>query len=617
MSNTPYLVEEKLKLLPDQPGVYLMKDGMGEIIYVGKASVLKNRVRSYFNSSHGDALKVKALVSHIVDLEWLITDSELEALILECNLIKKYLPKYNVRLVDDKHYPYIKVTIQERYPRILISRTIKKDGSRYFGPYTRVTAMRETIKLLKKLFPLRTCTNETLNRATRPCLNYHIKRCLGPCMGEVAQKAYQELVKEVLLFLEGKQEILMNKITEKMLEASENMQFEKAAELRDQLKAVESVMEKQKMISPDFEDQDILAMARGNNESCVEIFFVREGKINGREHFMMKNTDEKSRSEVLTAFVQQYYGDIIDYPRELILQEELEDQLLLEAWLTKLKGKKVRLTVPKKGEKLRLIEMVAKNAIMSLDEMVLTRQKKNMMTKEAVLELQQALNLTKPPFRIECYDISNTQGTNSVASMVVFENGEPKISEYRRFKIKTVEGPNDFASMQEVLTRRFKRAIAEMQAGVDGKFATLPDLVIIDGGKGQLSSARKVMYDLGVQMIATFGLAKQEELLFSEDQVEPYVLSRDSHALYLVQRIRDEAHRFAITYHRDLRGKVAHHSVLDEIPGIGPKRRKALIKTFGSVRKMKEATVTELAQVEGMNMKAALSILEYLGTRET
>lgn len=613
---TTQLIQEKLKLLPDKPGVYLMHDEAGEIIYVGKASSLKNRVRSYFRPNPGDSPKVEAMVSRIADLEWIITDTEVEALILELNLIKKHRPKYNIRLVDDKHYPYLKLTVNEKYPRIVITRSMKKDGARYFGPYTRSGAMNETLRLLRKIFPLRTCSNETMARQTRPCLNAHIKRCLAPCTNQVNPEVYLDMVRDIILFLEGKQEDLIKTLEVKMNQAAENMEFERAAELRDQINAVRQVMVKQKIISADMSNQDVIAMARGQGESCVQIFFIREGKLLGRDHFFLQGTDEMSRSEIITAFVEQYYSKASEIPQEILLQEEVIGKELLERWLTDSKGKRVYLRTPQRGEKLKLVEMVAKNALMTLEEEELTRQKKQMMTKEAVLELQRELALKKPPFRIECYDISNIQGTNSVGSMVVFENGEPKTSDYRRFQIKTVEGPNDFASLQEVLARRFKRAKAEAEEGSQGsKFAKLPDLIIIDGGKGQLSSAREVMHQLGVDDIPTFALAEEEELLFTEGKSEPIVLPKNSPSLYLVQRVRDEAHRFAVSYHRRLREKRAYKSILDEVPGIGPKRKKALLKAFGSLKGIREASLEELIQVEGMTRPAAENLLEYLGVK--
>ncbi len=613
---TTQLIQEKLKLLPDKPGVYLMHDEEGQVIYVGKASSLKNRVRSYFRPNPGDSPRVEAMVSKIADLEWIITDSEVEALILELNLIKKHRPKYNIRLVDDKHYPYLKLTVNEKYPRIVVTRSMKKDGARYFGPYTRSGAMNETLRLLRKIFPLRTCSDETLARQTRPCLNAHIKRCLAPCTNQVTPEVYQDMVRDIILFLEGKQEDLIKTLEAKMNQAAENMEFERAAELRDQINAVRQIMVKQKIISAEMSNQDVIAMARGQGESCVQIFFIREGKLLGRDHFFLQGTDEMSRSEVITAFVEQYYSRASEIPQEILLQEEVIGKGLLERWLTESKGKRVYLRTPKRGEKLKLVEMVAKNALMTLEEEELTRQKKQMMTKEAVLELQRELALKKPPFRIECYDISNVQGTNSVGSMVVFENGEPKTSDYRRFQIKTVEGPNDFASLQEVLARRFKRARAETEEGKqEPKFAKLPDLIIIDGGKGQLSSAREVMRRLGVDDIPTFALAKEEELLFTESRSEPIVLPKNSPSLYLVQRVRDEAHRFAVSYHRRLRGKRAYKSILDEVPGIGPKRKKALLKAFGSLKGIREASLEELIQVEGMTRPAAENLLEYLGVK--
>lgn len=613
------IIEAKLKLLPDKPGVYLMRDAAAEIIYVGKAASLKSRVRSYFGHKHLEYPKVQAMVSRVADVEWIITDSEVEALILECNLIKKHRPKYNIRLADDKHYPYLKLTVNEDYPRILVTRAIKKDGARYFGPYTRAGAMNDTVKLLRKIFPLRTCSNETLARQTRPCLNAHIKRCLAPCAGQVTPASYNEITREVILFLEGKQEDLAKVLEERMQAASASLEFEKAAELRDQLQAIREVMARQKIISPNLENQDVIAMARGQGESCAQVFYIREGKLNGQEHFFLEGTDELSRQEIMTAFVKQYYSGAVEFPREVLLQEEVEDREVIEQWLTAQKGRKVSLRTPHRGEKLKLVEMAAKNALMHLEEEELARRKKSMLTKEAVLELQRELGLARAPFRIECYDISNIQGTNAVGSMVVFENGEPKSSDYRRFQIKTVQGPNDFASLQEVLGRRFKRAMAaaeEDEAKTAGKFASLPDLVIIDGGKGQLSAAREIMRQLGVASIPTYGLAKEEELLFTEGVQEPIMLPRNSPALYLVQRIRDEAHRFAVSYHRQLRGKRALRSVLDEIPGIGPTRKKALLKHFGALQKIKAASLEELLQVKGMNKTAAAAVLEHLGQED-
>ncbi|KUO50338.1 MAG: excinuclease ABC subunit C [Desulfitibacter sp. BRH_c19] len=592
--------EDKLKRLPDKPGVYLMLSEEGTIIYVGKASSLRSRVRSYFRDSSASA-KVTALVRHIKDIDYIVTDTEVEALILECNLIKKHRPKYNVVLKDDKTYPYIKVTLGETYPRIIITRRVKKDGAKYYGPYTSAGSMHETIKLLRKLFPIRTCKN--FEKQQRACLNQHIKRCLAPCVGNVSEKDYQEMINEIILFLEGKQERVIKNLHYKMKKAAENLEYEKAAELRDQIKAVEKVLEKQKIDNSVEEDQDVIAFARGNNEVCIQVFFIRNGKVVGREHFFLDGTDSLSRSEVMTVFIKQYYSRVVDIPKKILLQEHVEDKDVIEQWLKEKGNARVVIQMPQIGDKLKLIELVARNALLLLEEAQLSRQKKKMADEGALVQLMEYLSLSSLPIRIECYDISNTQGTNTVGSMVVFERGKPLSNEYRRFKINTVEGPNDYASLQEMLYRRFKR-------GADS--AGLPDLVIIDGGKGQLSAARDVMKLLGFSKIPTFGVAKKEELLFTEISQEPIRLPENSEALYLVQRIRDEAHRFAITYHRQLRSKEGFRSQLDEIPGIGPKRKKALLNKFGTMENIRAASLEELEQVEGMNKKSALQVYDYL-----
>ncbi|WP_366923819.1 excinuclease ABC subunit UvrC [Metallumcola ferriviriculae] len=602
-------LEEKLKYLPAKPGVYLMKDAEGQIIYVGKARSLTARVRSYFRGVNSHTAKVQALVERIVDLEYIVTDTEVEALILECNLIKRYRPRYNINMKDDKHYPYLKVTVNEEFPRVVVTRAMKKDGAKYFGPYTQVGALRETMRLLQKLFPVRRCRQPVVDKKSRPCLNAHIKRCLAPCGGQVSAVEYGEMVKELILFLEGRQDKVIKRLADRMNAASARLEYEKAAKLRDQLQAVENVVSRQKIISSAQEDQDIIAFARGNNEVCVQVFFVRQGKLLGRNHFFLKGTDEMSRSEVMTAFVKQYYSRAEQPPKEVLLQEKLEDEEVIAAWLGDKRGSKVYLKVPQRGEKLKLVEMVGRNALMQLQEDELSRQKKEMSGEQALLELRERLGLETVPQRIECYDISNTQGTNSVASMVVFENGQPKNDRYRRFKIKTVQGPDDFASIAEVIGRRFRRSEHDGEGG----FNVPPDVVIVDGGKGQLSAARRVMHQLGVAHIPTFGLAKEEELLFQENSSEPIRLQANSEALYLVQRIRDEAHRFAITYHRSLRQKESIRSLLDEVPGIGPKRKQALLKRFGSVKKISQADMEELLDVPEMNEKAALQLLEYLG----
>lgn len=607
------IIKKKLTHLPAKPGVYLMLNEEGTVIYVGKASSLRNRVRSYFRAAGKQPPKVQAMVNHVADFEYIVTDSEVEALILECNLIKEHRPKYNISLRDDKHYPYLKLTVTQDYPRLVVVRSMKKDGNRYFGPYTQVGALNDTVRLLRRLFPLRTCSDSTLARQPRPCLNYHIGRCLAPCREEVSKEAYGEVVREVILFLEGKQEDLLRRLKEKMEQAAAALQFEKAAEYRDQIKSVEQVLAKQKIIFAGQEDYDVIAFARGTGEACVQVFFIREGKLIGRNHFFLEGTDDLSRGAIMTAFLKQYYSQAETVPREILLSEEPEEKELLETWLTGLRGRKVVLRVPKRGEKQQLVEMVAQNALTVLEEEELLRRRKNMLTTEAVLELQRELQLPKPPFRIEGFDISHIQGSMTVAAMVVFENGEEKTADYRRFRLKTVEGPDDYAAMREVIARRFKY-LAEGGEEGDGKdkFAGLPDLILIDGGKGQLNAALEVLREYGLDDIPTFGLAEKEELLFREGDNNPIELPRNSPALYLVQRVRDEAHRFALTYHRDLRSKNLRASRLDEVPGVGPKRKKALLRRFGSVARIREASLEELLSVEGITEKVAQAIKEHL-----
>ncbi|MCW2279040.1 excinuclease ABC subunit UvrC [Heliophilum fasciatum] len=615
-------LQEKLQHLPEKPGVYLMRDAQGQVIYVGKAIHLKNRVRSYFQAAKNLTAKTQALVSHIDDLETIVTDSELEALILECNLIKQHKPQYNIMLRDDKTYPYIKVNVQERFPRLVITRRLEKDGAKYFGPYPSAGAVKETVQLLRQLFPLRTCSRQMMEQRRRPCLNHHIGRCLAPCSGEVEPGTYRAMIDHILAFLEGKTDELLRRLRAEMMEAAAELDFERAAERRDQIQALEQVLEKQKVFSADQADEDVIAMARGLDQACVQVFFVRGGKLIGREHFFLGGTAEMEPAEILTAFVKQYYSRTDYIPEAILLQAALEPEaeaVLITQFLRNKRGKKVEVRVPKRGDKKQLIDMVAKNALLTLEQTEQDQQRKKSMTEQAVLDLQGYLHLDEVPWRIECYDISNTMGTETVASMVVFEGGAPKNADYRRFRIRTVEGPNDFASMQEVLTRRFSRARAEteeIEAGrldpMSAKFAVLPDLVIIDGGKGQLSSAREVMHQLGYGGIATFGLAKENEWLFAEGNPEPIILPRHSKALYLVQRIRDEAHRFAITYHRQLRGKAQLVSLLDEVPGIGPKRKTALLRHFGSVTAIAAAPERDVAAVEGMTVELAEQVIAHL-----
>lgn len=602
------LLEEKLKVLPALPGVYLYKDEKGKVIYVGKAINLKNRVRSYFSGQQQNSPKTQALVKKIRDLDYIVTDSEVEALILESNLIKKYKPKYNIRLMDDKNYPYLRVTLQEKFPRLEIARTVRRDGARYFGPYTNVGAVHETLKLLKRVFPLRSCKQTNFRKQERACLNAHIKRCAAPCQGLISEGDYRKMIDEVMLFLEGRQETLAKKLKKRMQEESVQLHFEKAAELRDQIQAVEKVIEKQKIVSSGSrEDFDVLHYAREAQLACVQVLFVRNGKVSGGDHFLLEGVQEMEGCAILLAFLKQFYHRAEFIPPQIVLPQKVEEQEILEAWLREKRGSKVTLTVSQRGHKKELLALASKNAQESLQRESRLGAERRKQDEKALQEIAEYLHLAEAPHRMECYDISNIQGQETVASMVVFEGGRANPSDYRRFKIKTVEGPDDFASMAEVIRRRFINA----QSG-NPRFSTLPDLVIVDGGKGQLSAARAAMSDLGFAHIPTIGLAKQEEWIFLENQTDPLILPRDAQGLYLLQRIRDEAHRFAITYHRLLRGRRNLASVLDEIPGLGPKRKAALLKHFQlSFQRIRQASLEELQHVEGLGSNAARQIWNF------
>ena len=600
------LVAEKLKLLPDSPGVYIMKDDHGKIIYVGKAIVLKNRVRQYFQSSRNHTPKVRAMVSHIADVETIMTANEVESLILEANLIKKHRPRYNIRLKDDKSYPYVKVTVQEDFPRVFITRRVLRDGARYFGPYTNVTALRDSLKLLRRLFPLRTCRT----MPERPCLEYHIKRCLAPCVGKVKAEDYRAMIRAVLLFLEGRTDDVERELEQRMNAAAEAYHFETAARLRDQLSAVRTAAERQNIVTG-ASDQDAVGMARSAAGVCVQIFFIRGGKMIGREHFLLRGSEEESDADILRAFLEQYYNQATFVPREVLLPCAIDAaaQATIEAWLAARKGGgKVALLTPQRGTKHDIVQMATGNAAKFLADEETRRSLLDEQTLGAVEELGRYLGLKHPPRRMECFDISHNQGQETVASMVVFEDGAPKKSDYRRFKIRSTEGkPDDFLSMREVTTRRYVGLPEE----------ELPDLIIIDGGKGQLSSALEIIrHAAGHKDVPVVGLAKQFELVFTEGNSEPVELPRHSQALYLIQRIRDEAHRFAITFHRKLRGKRNLVSVLDHIVGIGPKRRQSLRTHFGSLEKIKEATVEELAAAPGMNRTSAEAVRHFFDAQQ-
>lgn len=606
-------LESQLQLLPERPGCYIYKDVDGRILYVGKARNLKNRVRQYFQSQRNLTAKVLSMVTQITAIEHIVTDSEVEALILESNLIKKHKPKYNIRLRDDKHYPYLRLTLGDKWPRLLVARSMRKDGSRYFGPYTSTQPMWDTMRLARRLFPLRTCNDPA--KHPRACLQYHIGRCLGPCLVDFTKhEEYAQATKDLGTFLEGRTGEVVDRIRSRMEEAAENLEFERAAELRDQVFAIEKVTEKQKIISRELIDLDAIAYARSRDEACVQVFFVRQGKLVGRDQFVMAGTDDMSGSAVLTAFLEQHYNNTTFVPKEILLSEPVEESDVLEQWLGQKRGSKVLLRRPQRGEKRELVEMVAQNAKEGMAERYKERESEMAATEGAMQALQQRLGLLALPYRIECFDVSHTQGAEAVASMVVFEGGSPKVEDYRRFKIH-IDKNNDFLNIAEAVSRRFKRGLIENEAapGQAPKFALFPDLVIIDGGKGQLSYAREVMRTLGVAHIPTFGLAKEEELLCEEGREEWIELPRGSQELFLLQRVRDEAHRFAISYHRKLHGKAAIHSRLDEVPGIGPKRKKALLKHFGSIKRIREAGADEISSVSGLNRELAERVLEHLG----
>lgn len=591
-------IREALAVLPDKPGVYLMHDKDGKVIYVGKAVVLKNRVRSYFRNLASHTPKVRAMVAKIADIETIVTSSEVEALILECNLIKKYRPRYNIMLKDDKSYPYLKVTLNEEFPRLYVTRRQMRDGAKYYGPYADAGAMHATVKLLRSMFPLRTC--RTMN-AERPCLNYHIKRCLAPCAGLVSKEEYGNMIKSVCMVLDGRTAELERDLKRRMQEAADNYAFEEAARLRDQLQAVMRLNEQQKAVTGQDSDMDIIGFAKDMTGICIQIFFVRKGKLLGRDNFFLQD-DGESEQEVITAFVKQYYNEASYIPREIALPvlPDAEEQAVIEQWLAEKAQRKAELVRPQRGVKKDLLQLANDNAVKLLEERLRKGQLSLKNDVQAAEELQQALRLPNPLERMDCFDISHTQGSETVASMVVFRNGSISKKDYRRYKIVSAEGkPDDFKSMQEVVYRRYK------------DYEDLPSLVVIDGGKGQLSSALEVIRGLGLHDLPVIGLAKREEEIFKEGQSESILLDRDSAALHLIQRIRDEAHRFAITYHRKLRGKRNLVSVLDHVEGIGSKRRQELWKAFKTLDEMKAASVEELAAVESMNYAAAQKLYDF------
>lgn len=611
-----FVVEEELKKLPAKPGVYLMHDEKDEIIYVGKAISLKNRVRQYFQSSRNKGVKIEQMVTHIRRFEYIVTDSELEALVLECNLIKEYRPKYNTMLVDDKTYPFIKVTVQEPFPRIMMVRRQAKDKAKYFGPFTSSQAVKDIIDMVRKLYRLRSC-GRTLPRdigKERPCLYYHIKQCDAPCQGYISSDQYRESIDEVVKFLSGHYDGILKELEEKMLEASEQMEFEKAIEYRELISSVKKISEKQKITDAGRpgEDRDVLAVAREEGDAVVQVFFIRGGRLIGRDHFYLRTDPDETKAEILASFIKQFYAGTPYIPRELLLPYELAEADLLTEWMTKRRGHKVTFTVPKKGEKEKLCELAQKNAAM-----VLAKDKERLIreagrTTGAVRELEQIIGIAGI-HRMEAFDISNTNGFASVGSMVVYEDGKPKRSDYRKFRIKGVEGADDYASMREVLTRRFQHGLKEKEEGKEfGGFTVFPDLILMDGGKGQVHIAEEVLDALHIQ-IPVCGMVKDDRHrtrgLYYRDEELP--IRTDSEAFKLITRVQDEAHRFAIEFHRKLRGQGQVHSILDEIPGVGPKRRKDLMKHFQSLDAIRQADVEELKKLPTMNEKSAQDVYNF------
>ena len=612
-------IDEELKKLPDSPGVYIMKDDRGEIIYVGKAKSLKNRVRQYFQSSRSSTPKLNTLVKNISEFEYIMVDNEIEALILESNLIKKHKPKYNVLLRDDKSYPYIKVTTNEKYPRVIKTRRVLKDGAKYFGPYPSGYAVNDTLEIIRNLYPIRTCNLKLdgTKVTNRPCLNYYIEKCLAPCQGNVDEGKYREMINEIIMFLNGKEDKLVEVIEEKMVAASNKMDFENAAKYRDQVNSLKVILQKQKIVSTNIVDQDVIGMARGIEEVCVQVFFIRSGKVVGREHFILYDVEHLERSEVLSSFIKQFYLGTAYVPKEMFVEEEFEDMEVVSKWLSEKRGSKVIIRIPKRGEKSKLMEMVRTNALNTLNQYGEANKRKSKEREESLEELAELLDLEHIPYRIEAFDISNIQGVEPVGSMVVFENGQQKKSDYRRFKIRTVQGPNDYASMKEIIQRRFKRGLEEKKLmkenAIEVKgFSSFPDLIMIDGGKGQVNIAEKVMFELGLD-VPVCGLVKDDYhntrgIIYDNNEIE---LPKDSSTFRFITRIQDEAHRFAISYHRSLRSKKMFKSDLDNIKGIGEVRKKALLKSLGSIEGIKAASIEKLSKVDGMNIAVAEEVYNY------
>lgn len=617
--------KEQLKILPNQPGVYLMKNALGEVIYVGKAKILKNRVRQYFQNSKNHSEKVKAMVKNIAEFEYIVTDSEMEALILECNLIKKYSPKYNISLKDDKFYPFIKITTNEDFPKVFVTRNYAKDGNKYFGPYPNAGAVHETINLIRKIFPLRTCKRLIIEggKHTRPCLNYHIKKCDAPCEGHISKAEYKVMIDEIMDVLSGRDKTLVNKLKRDMQDASINLEFEKAASFRDKILAIENIAEKQKVFKSQEGDEDFINLYKDEKDCCIQVFFLRDGKVTGREHFIIENSVDEDDTTIISQFIVSFYGGTPKVPKNIYIPESDEIEGL-EEFLTVKRGSKVFVKIPIKGDKRDMLELVKNNAKITLDQFKDKILKDKEINRVCLEEIQDLLELDSPPFRIEAYDISNIQGVDSVGSMIVFEDGKAKNSDYRRFRIKTVKNANDYDSMREILERRFTHGLKEIKEIQErdlkfssGKFSNFPDLIMMDGGKGQVNIALGVLEDLGIN-IPVCGLVKDDHhatrgIIFNNNEL---IINRSSNLMQLIRRIQDEVHRFAITYHRSLRDKRTLHSILDDIPNVGQKRRMSLLMKFGSIDNIKKATLEELLETESIDNKAANSILTYFKKHE-
>jgi len=600
-------ITEQIKGLPSRPGVYLFKDAGGNILYVGKAVNLRHRVSSYFGAGQKLTPKIGRMVAKIADLEYFVTASEQEALILELNLIKRHHPRYNVSLKDDKTFPYLKIGLGEDWPRVHVTRTLKENGGRYFGPFASARSIRRTLKLIKGIFPFRTCSRPITGTDSRACLEYDIGRCLAPCTGAVSRQDYAEVIRQVVLFLEGKQERVVRQLKQQMAQAAEAMDYEKAARLRDQIQAVEQVVEGQRIAATVRGEQDVIAFVEDKDQAYVQVFFIRGGKLIGRESFLLRGTRYEPPGQVMSSFIKQFYASAPHIPPLLLLQHPVEDAAILQDWLSARRGSNVKIQVPRRGNKKQLVNIVAENARQGLEQLKIKQLASPRAISAALEEIKRELDLPRLPARIEGYDISDIQGAAAVGSMVVFEQGRPRPAHYRRFKIKTVSGADDYAMLGEVLKRRFKRG-----GQASGSWAVVPDLVLIDGGKGQLNAARTAMKEIGADSIPAAGLAKENEELFIPQKSKPVVLPRSSPGLQLLQRLRDEAHRFALGYHRKLRKKQTFASALDTVPGIGPKRKRALIRRFGSVKAIREASLEELAVAKGMTPKLAKKIKEYI-----